>query len=741
MDPREIDRIAREELVAEGYRPEDLPPVGFDDYFDKPLPVPKITPFPADQLPDGLTDLDITRMAIEELEQEGHDMTAQRKEYGLSVPTFGSEAKAVGGRLFSGFGELAKFGDLASRYVLPGRTGQPSLAPQIDSDIGKIQGFIGSDGSAPETALGKVAGNVAYYLPQAATPGGGIRSAATSALKAAATMGGAASAAEALGAGEAGKDVAAGLGVLGASAAARSLPERLSKSATKFRAYGLGARPSDYVRSVKNQGVEVIENELTVPLDNAVQDVVRRGTFDKAKSAKDFVQANQSAVKKLANDVDGLLAEIDKARGSALTPDDLEFPLASRYIKEKASARDADELMADIDALKEAIQKGKRNTLQGLNKEKQAIYDKVYTEQNKAREVFDKYLAADLRRIIERKASESIPGAGQEVRKLNDQLGNHLEIDNVLLRQLGTEEGTNVLQKLMQWGRTSGGVLWPVVFGAGTGLLGGAPAGAAAAGAAYLTTSKGALSAAKKLESAARGLESVAPSIDGLAQIAAIIGQRNLKENQSPSSAGSNPEAELEIGRYLPQGSAPGGTPKISPKALGQSEQGLSSNEQGSLQLPSRNDVAFSRPSPAQTAFDVEPGQDGLRNIAEILAEQPPIVRAIIDVESAGKPDAVSRKGAQGLMQVMPANLKKFGADGFDPVQNIDAGMRLLAEEIERYQDVRLALAAYNAGSPAVDRAIKKAGSDAWDQIARYLSEETRNYVPAVLKRYATYAG
>ncbi|MBV8749282.1 MAG: lytic transglycosylase domain-containing protein [Candidatus Eremiobacteraeota bacterium] len=113
-----------------------------------------------------------------------------------------------------------------------------------------------------------------------------------------------------------------------------------------------------------------------------------------------------------------------------------------------------------------------------------------------------------------------------------------------------------------------------------------------------------------------------------------------------------------------------------------------------------------------------------VRTYSSANAVDAKLVNSVIQSESHGDPSAVSRVGAQGLMQLMPGTSAMYGvANPFDPYENVDAGTRYLHDLLHRYKgNVRLALAAYNAGPGAVDAA---------HGVPRYA--ETRAYVDRVV--------
>ncbi len=107
------------------------------------------------------------------------------------------------------------------------------------------------------------------------------------------------------------------------------------------------------------------------------------------------------------------------------------------------------------------------------------------------------------------------------------------------------------------------------------------------------------------------------------------------------------------------------------------------------------------------------------------------LVKAVMHIESAFNPHAVSHKGAQGLMQLMPETAQRYGAyDLFDPVQNVRAGVKYLKDLQKLFKNnTRLVLAAYNAGENAVLR---------YKGIPPY--SETQDYVRKVIKVHQRYA-
>jgi soluble lytic murein transglycosylase-like protein len=135
--------------------------------------------------------------------------------------------------------------------------------------------------------------------------------------------------------------------------------------------------------------------------------------------------------------------------------------------------------------------------------------------------------------------------------------------------------------------------------------------------------------------------------------------------------------------------------------------------------LPNANPLA--NPAPAASSFD-----EMLVRAARGQGLEPEFVRSVARIESDLRQDAISNKGAIGFMQLMPGTAAVLGVDAHNPEDNILGGAKFLRELLLRYSgDPALALAAYNAGSGAVQK---------YNGVPPYL--ETRRYIVKVLREY-----
>jgi len=167
-------------------------------------------------------------------------------------------------------------------------------------------------------------------------------------------------------------------------------------------------------------------------------------------------------------------------------------------------------------------------------------------------------------------------------------------------------------------------------------------------------------------------------------------------------------------------------------------------SREGLTELPASTVIAFEEedytppppeppsPAPVMPVHLARPTPKTLVRNAAVKSGLPPeFVESVAKVESAMRPDAVSPKGAIGVMQLMPSTAQALAADPSDSEQNIDAGTRMLRELLIKYDgDVVKALAAYNAGPGAVDR---------YQGLPPY--RETQNYVNKVIRTYQRSGG
>jgi soluble lytic murein transglycosylase-like protein len=175
--------------------------------------------------------------------------------------------------------------------------------------------------------------------------------------------------------------------------------------------------------------------------------------------------------------------------------------------------------------------------------------------------------------------------------------------------------------------------------------------------------------------------------------------------------------------RWKPVPSANGATMKAARSAAAEVDQYLGQESNPELRGANFSSINYSR----GRTFTAEQIDAAIAQSAARHNVDANLVRSVVKVESNFNPNAVSRKGAMGLMQLMPGTARSLNVTNpFDPEQNVDAGVRHLKKLLESFGgDIKLSLAAYNAGAGAVARS---AG------IPRFA--ETQNYVRRITNIY-----
>ena len=146
--------------------------------------------------------------------------------------------------------------------------------------------------------------------------------------------------------------------------------------------------------------------------------------------------------------------------------------------------------------------------------------------------------------------------------------------------------------------------------------------------------------------------------------------------------------------------------------------------------------MAQDKPENSIEKISFKNSRENIESLIEKYAQKnnldPDFIKAVVKQESGFNPDAKSKCGAMGLMQLMPQTAKGLGVvDAFDPEQNIEGGVKYLKSMLNRFNnDPKLALAAYNAGPAAVQK---------YGDIPPY--KETQNYVKNILASYEAIKG
>lgn len=390
-----------------------------------------------------------------------------------------------------------------------------------------------------------------------------------------------------------------------------------------------------------------------------------------------------------------------------------------------------------------------------------------------------KAMREDLKEAIENRIDDAVKnnilpkGDAGKIKQLNREWGDLTELRDAFARRAGRDLGGDVVEDVFRAARTTEGMGTaniasaitgnPIYAIAGTGLN----VARSAAGKNMLADTlrefqtplkqvgsvflgeKGpapvtARSSIEILDALGANKQQQAPD-DPNARIDKLLSVIEAAQSAKPSSISPGANGQILDDSYVPQGN-PQDRAAITPTAARSSAQGWSifPSAYGDTLNAEVQPAVYHPDNATQAAFNLLRGNNYGGDMQDIDVNS--LVKAVIGQESGGRADALSPKGAMGLMQIMPGTARDIATElGLDTYDLRDAetnrrmGTYYLNKMLNKFGSPELALAAYNAGPGRVQGWIDKYGPS-WDDIAAALSKigaykETRNYVPQVLAR------
>jgi hypothetical protein len=473
------------------------------------------------------------------------------------------------------------------------------------------------------------------------------------------------------GAAETGAMFGGGFGALG---------EGLSAGLSKLEAPGMGlqrkargARVSDY-KLAKNAIIETVEGDTTTQLKKSFDNLIEKGTLGKSIDPESMYPKLQAAKEAAEDSIQSVLKGAEAKVGPVPSPS---FDKTLEYISKNIAANDVDKYLNEVISFQDALRREGKGSLVYLNQQKKIVGEN-WKNSPQSDPGFWRSFYKDMKEHIEKYAPE--------VKDLNKQKQDLIVVSPIIERGFKATGADYDIGKVMQLLYTSGGA----------GLAGGAILGAATgdteAGILGALTLRG-LATPKGQNLLGRGLQKAA-------QGASNIGTKTATSGLLAGQLASRPEIEL-----IPRKAA-----VVEEAAMPETGDWL--NEAESL---------FVEPTPAPAPESVKVGKQNISIPTGKEFAPPSLVKAVMKVESGGKQEAVSPKGATGLMQLMPGTARELGVDPKDPKQNVEGGSKYLQKQLKSFGNTELALAAYNWGPGKVRAAIDDAKSKDWDTIVKRL--------------------
>lgn len=450
--------------------------------------------------------------------------------------------------------------------------------------------------------------------------------------------------------------------------------------------------------AARNALVEMPDGDSQTQLTKSLNNIIEGNVLGKSRNPKKL-ESNLNAVNyEIENEIQASLKSAEQKVGPVPPPS---FDNAQQYVLQgNVPANQMDNYFAEIAHLQSSIAKEGKGSLVFLNRQRKSIGES-WKNENASDAGFWRAMYQDIKQHIEKYAPE--------VQGLNKQKQDLVVVRPVIEQaSKASEKGLTLKDAIRYFGYTTGGGAVPTLALA----TGNYPLAAL-------------ISAGLGLAATPRGQQITGKALQNLGQAPTSTLALSLAGKTTPEMV------EDSLSETVPT------TVQKQVSSL------TSEQRQKLLELRSQ---ALGKTTPVtESTKEPESVKVGKQNVSIPIGEQfsePRLVKAVMRAESAFNPNAVSPKGAGGLMQIMPATAKALGLkekDRFDPDKNVEAGSRYLQQQIKRFGDEKLALAAYNWGPENVAKAKAKLEAEGepvtWENIKSItkIPGETREYVDKVL--------
>ena len=490
--------------------------------------------------------------------------------------------------------------------------------------------------------------------------------------------------------------LAAPLSLSAAKAGVKAIAPSLEEAGKGLQRSALGIRKSDYTKASRNQIIESLPGDFETTLKNSADRLIENKTLGTSTNP-DVLYSNLRDAKESAEGaIQNILQEVDQTRKTGIIP---RLDKTLEWIQTKAPATDVKYYKEKVNEFLKALKEQGQGSLVYLNQQKKAIGEN-WKQSPETDPTFWRRFYTDVKETIEEYAPQ--------VKQLNKDKRDWLVIEPVIERaRRGAEKPMTPQDLTRALLYTTGGAGLPgAAYLTGSPILGTALAG----GLALAGTKPGQRLLGSALTASGKAGQTIEQSLPDIAR--QLVGRGLLAGQEKPTSEQSQ-QIALTNNEVIP-----------------------------SVDIDSENSMLEQRIMELEKQLNVPTETPvGKQNISALISEQPSLIKAIIQTESAGKPQAKSSKGATGLMQLMPGTAKDLGVDPTDPAQNIEGGTRYINQMMDRFNDERLALAAYNWGPANLQKAINKTTKEGllptWENILEvaYVPAETRKYVSKVITK------